>query len=274
MLSVSVIMNTYNESPAYLIQAINSYLNQYRVNIQLIISTIENDTSINIIKTKFPNEKKITMAILEKKNHPGKGPLGIFTQINNAVQYITNDWVSYASSNDVALPKKLYNEINKCIINNKKVCYSAYYTTYTNLNNKRYTPFRNFNYRYLLHECYITDCSIVEASLFKEMMPFNLKYENVAYWDLWIRIYNKYGKVFIYNDNPEFLYRISNNSQHIERLKNKSKIDKNSYYRKLLKDTYLKEYYQKITDDYKNNKITHSQHRSLTQTHYLLLQKK
>jgi hypothetical protein len=274
MLSVSVIMNTYNESPEYLIQAINSYLNQYRVDIQLIISTIENDTSINIIKTKFPNEKRITIAILEKQKHPGKGPLGIFTQINHAAQYIKNDWVSYASSNDVALPKKLYNEINKCIINNKKVCYSAYYKTDTNLNNKIYTPFRNFNYRSLLHSCYITDCSIVKASLFKEMMPFDLGYENVAYWDLWIRIYNKYGSVFIYNDNPEFLYRISSNSQHIERLKNKSKIDKNIFYRNLLKNNYLKKYYSKLIDDYKKKKITYSQFISLSNNHSLLLKNK
>ena len=244
MLSVSVIMNTYNENTSYLLKAINSYLNQYRVNIQLIISTIEDDKSINIIKTRYPNEKRITMAILEKKLHPGKGPSGIFTQINNSVKYIKHDWVSYASSNDVALNKKLYNEINKCIINKKKVCYSGYYNTNKYLIRKKRILFKPFNYSTLLYGCYITDCSVVEAKLFKQMMPFNLKYENAAYWDLWLRIYNKFGNVFIYNNNPEFLYRITDNSQHVQRNKNKNKIQRNNYYKILLTMPYRKLYYK------------------------------
>ena len=203
------------------------------------------------------------MAILEKKDHPGKGPLGIFAQLNNAVQYIKNDWVTYASSNDVALSKKLYDEINKCILNNKKVCYSSYYTTNYNLKITNTISFRNFNYPFLLYHCYITDCSIVEANVFKEMMPFDLKYENAAYWDLWIRIYHKFGNIFVYNNKPEFLYRISNKSQHIIREKNIISKKRNDSFKLLLLNKYRNLYFKQLSDYRKSGKITEIQYKTL-----------
>ena len=87
--SVSVIMNTYNENRLYLVQAIEGYLNQEKINVDLIISIVEDDKNFNFIKEKYPN---IILCISTKKEHPGRGVKGIFYQLNKATKYIKQDW--------------------------------------------------------------------------------------------------------------------------------------------------------------------------------------
>lgn len=82
-MSVSIIMNVYNEDDNYLTDAINSYLNQEDVKIQLIISTVEDDPCINYIGRKWKDER-ICFSICDKNKHPGRGHLGIYYQINEA----------------------------------------------------------------------------------------------------------------------------------------------------------------------------------------------
>ena len=80
MKTVSVIMNTYNEREDYLRKAIESYLSQEKVKVQLIVSTVEGDKNINILQ-----EYKCNIALLEKERHPGKSPVGSYMQINQAL---------------------------------------------------------------------------------------------------------------------------------------------------------------------------------------------
>ncbi len=229
---VSVIMNTYQEKDVYLKQAIDSYLNQKKVNIQLIISTVENDTSIQFINKNYPN--KIDLCIVSQKKHPGKGYLGIYYQLNKATKLIKHPWYAYASSNDVALLDKLYNEIKACIDNEKSICYSSYYTTNSNLGNKKEIKFYNYDYKKHLRGNFVNDCALIKTSLLKEFLPFRVEYQNHAYWDLWLRIYEKKGNVFIYNKLPAFNYRVCFNSLHIERKKDEKKKESNIHYRKLM----------------------------------------
>ena len=145
---VSVVMNTYKENQKYLIQAINSYINQKNVNIQLIISTLEGDPSISLIKKHYDN--KVDLCISTKKEHPGKGVNGIYYQLNKAMSLVKGDWVCYASSNDVAVLNKINKEVQYCKKNNKLVCYSDYVVTDKLLNIKRCIKFPDFKYSLLL----------------------------------------------------------------------------------------------------------------------------
>ena len=52
-MDVSVIMNTYKETPSFLKKAIQSYLTQKNVSVQLIVSTVEGDPAIEFIKKHF-----------------------------------------------------------------------------------------------------------------------------------------------------------------------------------------------------------------------------
>ena len=220
--SVTIIMNTYKENKTFLKQAIDSYLCQKDVNIQLIVSTIENDPSIFFIKENY-DPTKIELCISTFKEHPGKGIKGIYYQLNKATSMIKNDWFCYASSNDVALQGKLKKEIKMCKQNNKFVCYSDYNVTDINLKTIKKHKFPSFNYNLLLKGNFINDCAMIRTDILKNFLPFDDTYYNCGYWNLWLRIYSKLGNVFIHNPNPGFLYRHEKTSTHILRNKNKNK---------------------------------------------------
>jgi len=232
-------MNTYKENPRILQTAINSYLAQMNIVLTLIISTIEGDPSIPFIKKNYREQiktKQIIFAIILKKDHPGRGIEGIYYQLNNAIKYISKNtkWVSYASGNDIALPTKLYNEINMCVKNKKKVCYSSFYHYYEKQNKRKLVKFRDYNYSKHLKGNFVYDCATIKKDLFLKYTPFCTKYKNFAYWDLWLRIYEKEGNVFTYNSIPTLLYRIDNSSQHIKRKKNPKLRSENKKYRELM----------------------------------------
>ena len=53
------------------------------------------------------------MIICDKNKHPGKGPKGIYYQLNEGLKQVNTPYFSYFSSNDIMKPTKLYNEIQK-----------------------------------------------------------------------------------------------------------------------------------------------------------------
>jgi arginine repressor len=235
---VSVIMNTFQENPKYLKEAVDSYLKQEKVNIHLIVSTIEGDFSISFLKREYSNyirelnEKKypkIDICISLKKEHPGKGVKGIYYQLNKATKYLEGEWFSYASSNDVAVPNKLQMEIDLCNKSKKSVCYSNFTKTNAFLKNMKSVKFKNPSYLDLLKGNYISDCSLIKTDVLKKFLPFNSKFYNTGYWELWLRIYNTLGNVFVHNPNIAFYYRITNQSEHMKR---KTNIEKKLLYQK------------------------------------------
>jgi hypothetical protein len=237
---VSVVMNTYKENSEYLLQAIDSYISQKNVNVQLIVSTLEGDPSISLIKKKY--DRKVELCISTKKEHPGKGVHGIYYQLNKAMSLVKGDWFCYASSNDVAVLKKLNKEVQYCKNNNKQVCYSDYIITDKMLKIKKFVKFPEFNYSLLLKRNYINDCALVKTSLLKQFLPFDNTYLNCGFWNLWLRTYVKKGNVFIHCPYPGFFYRQEPNSTHLVRTKNKQKeLNYKAEKKKMIKN-HLKKY--------------------------------
>lgn len=225
MIDVSIIMNTYKENPKYLKEAIEGYLNQKNINIHLIISTVENDCSIEFIKNNY-NDNRIELCITKKINHT-PGCEGIYTQLNNATKYIKGEWFCYASSNDVPLLDKIEKEISMCKKYNKKICYSCFYVTDDKLKIIKKKVFYPFNKIRLLKGNFVSDCSLIKSELLKKYLPFKTSNYNCGFWDLWLRIASKEGNVFIYNTNYSFYYRQTSKSAHTHRtLQQKMKYDK------------------------------------------------
>lgn len=221
--TVSVVMNTYQEKPQYLNEAILSYINQRNVNVTLIISTVEGDPSIEYVRTKFPDNDKIKLCISTKKEHPGKGVQGIYYQLNKAMALVDGEWFSYASSNDVAVITKCEMEIACCLKAKKQVCYSSYAKTNAQLKNMRPINFHPFNYLKLLKGNFISDCSLIKTELLRKHLPFDARYYNCGFWHLWLKIYNEEGNVFTYNNGIAFLYRVTPESTHVQREKERKK---------------------------------------------------
>lgn len=200
-MKANIIINTVNEKDIYLRKAIESYLKQKNVDIEIIISTIQGDKSISI-----GVEYGASIAVSPKK--------GIYQQLNNSLKYIDADYFAYASGNDVALINKMEIEIELCESHNKKVCYSDFIKANKNLVKKSVARFIPYNYKKHLQGNFVNDCATIHSSLLK-YTPFELKWGNDAFYDYWLRVYENEGDVFIHNDIPTWVYRITNESQHV-----------------------------------------------------------
>lgn len=210
----SVIINTYNNSEEELRQAIESYLYQDGVDVQVIISTAKGDNSI-----KLANEYCLDCCISTKPS--------IYPQLNKALSFIKNDWFAYASGNDIAHPYKMFDEIDACVKNKKLVCYSGFDITNSNLEIQKTRLFHNYSYKKHLKGNFVNDCATIHKSLINKYGPFKLEHGNHAYYDFWLRIFEGEGNVFVYNPNPTWMYRVTETSSHVIRSKNATKIEAN-----------------------------------------------
>jgi len=217
--SATVIINTVNEKPEYLRQAIESYLKQRFVTMQVIVSTIKGDISTQIAK----EYKGVQLVICPEK--------GIYEQLVHAVKFIKHEWFAYASGNDIAEPTKMYQEIRACQKHKKEVCYSDFYKANENLTVKKTASFHRYSYPLHLEGNYVNDCATVSTRLVMKY-GFDLQWGNHAYWDLWLRIYEGEGDVFVYNPSPTWIYRITNDSSHVKRKSNPEQKEKNLILRK------------------------------------------
>lgn len=217
-MKVSVIMNTVNERRDYLVLAIDSYLRQIKCQVELIISTVEDDPNIDFIKKNYPMCKVVTMP---RKDHPigqgTKSPRGSFLQLNNGIKHITGDWFTFASGNDIAFQNKLSLEVETCLRHNKQVCYSAYNYIDEAGEYISYQGFHDYDFDKHLKGNFVADCSMVSRRLVNKYMPFRVELNNYAYWDLWLRIRKIEGNVFVYNSAPTWGYRQDRDSMHVKR---------------------------------------------------------
>ncbi len=218
---VTVLINTINEVEERLKKTITSFKEQAGVKLQILISTIENDISIDIAK-----QMDCDVVINNEK--------GIYQQLNNAINYIKGDWWCYSSGHDLALPDKLVNEINCCIKNKRQICYSDYYLINPTTNEKKQIKF--FEYDYNLHlqkGNFVNDCAIISTALTKKYVPFDYKlWNNDSHYDFWLRIFEGEGNVFCYNNIPSWSYIEYNDSKHILREKSEIELYRYKYIRK------------------------------------------
>ncbi len=195
---VSVIINTINENSESLKKAVESYACQ---DTEIIISTIKGDSSIKLGYKTVISEK------------------GIYKQLNNAIKEITGEYFCYASGNDIAMPDKIKTEVKILEQTDKKVCYSAFYRIENNVRKTNF--FHDYDFKKHLAGNFVSDCSMIETNLLRKYLPFNERWENDAFYDLWLRIYKGEGNVFVYNSNPTWIYIIDKNSLHKTRQRDK-----------------------------------------------------
>ena len=237
--TLTIIINSYNPHPPDLYKSLASCFSQKKINIKIIISTVENDPTIKIVNNLKNNKfntlrdtmtRDIKLVICKLSEHPGRGPRGIFFQLNKALEEVKTRYVSYFSSNDVMLPTKSYNEIESLKNNNSIFCFSRYNSYYplTKKTERFNYPKNLMNYSNLLKSNFINDCATIDLNQLTEPIQFNYeKYGNVCYWHLWLKLLNKHGKnCMSINNNVEWIYiREENKSQAIERSKNKNKTE-------------------------------------------------
>jgi hypothetical protein len=222
---VTVIVNSYNEDETLFRRALSSIV---RANpLQIILNTVKGDNCI-VWSRDYP----ITLLVVDRP--------GIYTQLNNCLPYIEGEYVCYASSNDVMLPHKLALEVSILRKNpTKKVC-NSFFITHDCRKSKPFVNRLPLKYDYNRHLVgnFISDCSLVESSVFLKHTPFNLATGNHGYWDLWLRIFHSLGDVFITNTTPTWEYHRTWESQSLKRSKNRDKINQNQREYEILRKLY------------------------------------
>lgn len=224
-MKTTVLMNSYRENKKLFRRAVESALEAGCD--QLILSTVKDDPCIGWGK-RYP-----IVIVVNKKP-------GIFQQINAMLPHIEGDYVCYASSNDEMMPHKLYQEAELLAETGKKVCYSAF-KVISKVNGKKYVArFPDYTYEKNLEASFVSDCAMVEAKTFLRYTPFVTRYGNSAYRDLWLRIYEGEGNVFIYNDTPTWVYYVTQDSQHIKAQKDNEVYQRRMFDRRMMLKDHLK----------------------------------
>ena len=156
--SITIIINSYQPKEDELHRSIESCLNQIGVMIYIIVVTLEEDPSIKIINSM--NNDKIQLIIVKKSEHPGKGPKGIYYQLNQGLSHVKTRFVSYFSSNDEMLPNKSIDEITGIITNDAIFCFSKYMLVFESYQSEFYHD--DFSHNGLLMVNFVNDCATID----------------------------------------------------------------------------------------------------------------
>ena len=228
MKKVSVVINSYNDDPNHLRAAINSYLNQIGVEVELIISTVQGDKAIS-----FAKAKGLKLVISEEP--------GIYRQLNAGIEKVSGDYFCFASGNDVAMRKKLKFEMDLLEKSGKSVCYSAFNVVDAKLMNHKTRSFHAYSYAKHLEGNFVSDCSLMKTEILNKYKPFNEIFDNMAFYDFWLRVAEGEGEeAFLYNPVPTWLYRVTKDSKHVIRKKDPEAIKANEELRVIMLGTHLR----------------------------------
>ena len=236
--NITIIINSYSPKKEDLLRSINSCLNQTNVIVSLIIVTVENDITISIVEEL--NHKDIELVVCLLKDHPGKGPKGIYYQLNQGLKLVKTRFFSYFSSNDIMYPTKSYNEITNIIQNKGIFCFSRLMCIKGNQKGISDFPKQHMNYKTLIRCNFINDCATIDLFRLKKPIVFNYeKCGNFCYYNLWLEIISTYGEgSMLLNDRAEWDYIIEEKSQHCIREKNKDKEERHSNLREFVSYNY------------------------------------
>ena len=213
MKKVSIVINSLNNDPEILRAAIRSYLAQQGVEVQIIVSTVEGDSAIEIAK-----ELGCILVVSKKAS--------IYGQLNAGIKEVTGDYFCFASGNDVALPGKLKLESDILKEKQKSVCYSAFQVLQNG--NVKNRMFHDYSFEKHLQGNFVSDCSMMTKEILDKYAPFDMKHKNMAFYDFWLRVSEgEGGKAFVYNPVPTWRYCISENSAHIARQKDPKAVEQN-----------------------------------------------
>lgn len=225
MNKVTVIVNSYKEKKERFIKTLDSILNNKNVELQIILSTVKEDPCVDWV-----SNPKVDIFLNEEP--------GIFEQINNVVDRVKGDYVTYFSSNDFMFENKLKLESDLLRLSDKKVCYSSFYKK--NINNTS-SIIELFEYDFNIHlqKNFVSDCAMIRSDIFFKYTPFNLLFGNHAFYDFWLKIHKNEGNVFLYNPKPTWEYIVTNDSNHVKRQLNHEKKLKNERLRISMLNSYI-----------------------------------
>ncbi|PPR34868.1 MAG: UDP-Glc:alpha-D-GlcNAc-diphosphoundecaprenol beta-1,3-glucosyltransferase WfgD [Alphaproteobacteria bacterium MarineAlpha6_Bin3] len=191
MFNVSVIIPTYNRK-FFLINAINSVLNQTYQNLELIIiDDGSSDKTAEYVKKKYPKVR-----VYKQLNK------GVSAARNRGIKLSLNNWIAFLDSDDKWHPEKLEKQINYLTKKKKyKICHTdeIWIRKGVRVNqHKKHEKYGGSIFNKSLDICRISPSSvIIHKDIFKKLGFFNEKLPVCEDYDLWLRITAKFPVLYL-----------------------------------------------------------------------------
>jgi len=249
---VSIIIPCYNNTQ-YILEAINSAVNQTYQNIEIIVVDDGSDQETKTII----NSQITNIDILITQDN-----CGLSTARNRGLDKASGKFIQFLDGDDFLKPEKIYYSLKKldnieqenCIIisdfllfNDEKQTFTPAYVDFKAIDFK----FDQILYKWDENFSIPIHCGLFERNLFNEFR-FSEKLRSKEDWVMWVNLFKKEPRVF-FVDMPLVIYRVHNGSMThslnmfedhmsaLEILKNNLSVEE---YEKLLKK-FVQRYYKK-----------------------------
>jgi len=193
---ITIVMATYQQAH-FLRTALLSCFNQTYPNYEVVVVSVDGDRETDVILGDFPFPFK--WIISEKADYVYQRNLG--------VKGSDGEWYCFADSDDFLLPVKLETDMEVAKSQNALLVYSSFLIADEQLRVVKGLIPPEFSRKLLLQSCIITDFSLVNRKLYDEFGPYDEKLGEVAFYDFYLKIAEKYPDKIKLNKTPTFIYR-------------------------------------------------------------------
>jgi glycosyltransferase involved in cell wall biosynthesis len=188
------------EQAQYLPTSLGGLLAQMYPYIEIIIVSVKGDEETHNALKQYP-KGLFTWIEAPPKNYVAHRNLGI--------DQAKGEYIGLADSDDFWLPNKVQQEISVAQARDALLVYSPFFYGDENLNPSSIALIPPPNYEQLLINCYISDQCLVSRKVYEEFGLFNEDLEEMAMYDKWLRVMEKYPGQVALNPYPTFIYRQS-----------------------------------------------------------------
>lgn len=202
---VSVILPLFN-AELFLVQAIDSILNQTIVNFELIVvNDGSTDKSLDLVYSY--NDKRLIVINNEENK-------GLIYSLNKGIEVAKGKYIARMDADDIALPQRLQKQVD-FLEENPSIALVGGYAEFID---DKGTVFQHCKVpithedivqKIFISNCFIHPCVMFRASVIKELGGYRTEAIHAEDYDLWLRIIQKHNVANI----PEILiqYRIHAN---------------------------------------------------------------
>lgn len=188
MPSVSIVIPTYNQRPAYLFSAMQSALNQ--------------SVECEVIVVDDGSDEKPWSTTAEIISHEENR--GIAAALNTGIKTMTGDWFCWLPSDDIFAHDKVERQHAAMVTSNHRVSYHRYYSS-SRLDaspesisiDHRVESWKHQRQR-LATGCVINGLTVmIHRSVFDDVGLFDESYRLAQDWEMWCRISRKYHWLYM-----------------------------------------------------------------------------
>jgi len=201
---VSIVIATYKQHTSLPI-AIRSALNQTYPNIEVVVVPVRSDRETMRVLNLFPVLPEVKVAISEKADYVYQRSLGVL----NA----SGRWFKWVDSDDYLLPGAVKSDMTVALKEKAYVVYSPLLLGNQHFNVVDFIKTEMFSYEALTKNCFITDSSLTAKSMFYEF-GLDEKKGEMAFYDFWLKIAEKYPDRIKLNMFPGVVYCQHNEQMH------------------------------------------------------------